>query len=77
MLHVKTACQLWMLCMFQVFCSHLELLTQQLRAVSQRMERLAAPTVDVDSVRSSLTEYQVRPVLHQGNLFVGEHVYIM
>ncbi|KAM6916261.1 centrosomal protein of 68 kDa [Xenentodon cancila] len=42
----------------QVFCSHLELLIQQLYAVSRKMERLAAPTVDIDSVRSSLTEYQ-------------------
>ncbi|XP_061600978.1 centrosomal protein of 68 kDa isoform X2 [Cololabis saira] len=42
----------------QVFCSQLELLIQQLYAVSRRMERLAAPTVDIDSVRSSMTEYQ-------------------
>ncbi|XP_072247713.1 centrosomal protein of 68 kDa isoform X2 [Leuresthes tenuis] len=42
----------------QIFCSHLELLIQQLYAVSQRMEQLATPTVDIDSVKSSLAEYQ-------------------
>ncbi|XP_028279971.1 centrosomal protein of 68 kDa isoform X2 [Parambassis ranga] len=42
----------------QVFCSHLELLIQQLYAVSEKMELLAAPTVDIDSVKSSLAKYQ-------------------
>ncbi|KAM4592199.1 centrosomal protein of 68 kDa isoform 2-T4 [Odontesthes bonariensis] len=42
----------------QIFCSHLELLIQQLYTVSQRMEQLATPTVDIDSVKSSLAEYQ-------------------
>lgn len=61
-----------MLCMFQVFCSHLELLVQQLYTISEKMELLAAPTVDIDSVKSSLAEYQVRAepqgpvILHTG-----------
>ncbi|XP_041803635.1 centrosomal protein of 68 kDa isoform X2 [Chelmon rostratus] len=42
----------------QVFCSHLELLVQQLYTISEKMELLAAPTVDIDSVKSSLAEYQ-------------------
>ncbi|XP_068582954.1 centrosomal protein of 68 kDa isoform X2 [Cebidichthys violaceus] len=42
----------------QVFCSHLEQLIQQLYTVSEKMELLAAPTVDIDSVKSSLAEYQ-------------------
>ncbi|XP_038593920.1 centrosomal protein of 68 kDa isoform X2 [Micropterus salmoides] len=42
----------------QVFCSHLEQLIQQLYTVSEKMERLAAPTVDIDSVKSSLADYQ-------------------
>ncbi|XP_033468751.2 centrosomal protein of 68 kDa isoform X1 [Epinephelus lanceolatus] len=42
----------------QVFCSHLEQLIQQLYTVSEKMELLAPPTVDIDSVRSSLAEYQ-------------------
>ncbi len=49
-----------MLCVFQVFCSHLEQLIQRLYTVSEKMEQLAAPTVDLDSVKSSLAEYQVR-----------------
>uniref|UniRef100_A0A1A8DS46 Centrosomal protein 68 n=1 Tax=Nothobranchius kadleci TaxID=1051664 RepID=A0A1A8DS46_NOTKA len=43
----------------QMFSSHLELLIQQLYGLSERMERLAAPSVDVGSVKSSLTEYQM------------------
>ncbi|XP_074503111.1 centrosomal protein of 68 kDa isoform X2 [Sebastes fasciatus] len=42
----------------EVFCSHLEQLIQQLYTVSEKMELLAAPTVDLDSVKSSLAEYQ-------------------
>ncbi|XP_008299791.1 centrosomal protein of 68 kDa isoform X2 [Stegastes partitus] len=42
----------------QVFCSHLELLIQQLYAVSEKMEILAAATGDTDNVKSSLAEYQ-------------------
>ncbi|XP_026212399.1 centrosomal protein of 68 kDa isoform X2 [Anabas testudineus] len=42
----------------QVFCSHLEQLIQQLYTVSEKMELLAAPAVDIDSVKSSLAEYQ-------------------
>ncbi|XP_071337775.1 centrosomal protein of 68 kDa isoform X2 [Trachinotus anak] len=42
----------------QVFCSHLEQLIQQLYAVSEKMELLAAPAADIDSVKSSLAEYQ-------------------
>ncbi|XP_037536823.1 centrosomal protein of 68 kDa [Nematolebias whitei] len=42
----------------KVFCSHLELLIQQLYALAERMERLAAPTVDIESVKLSLAEYQ-------------------
>lgn len=45
--------------MFQVFCSHLEHLIQQLYTVSEKMELLAARTVNIDSVKSSLAEYQV------------------
>uniref|UniRef100_A0A668TI17 Uncharacterized protein n=1 Tax=Oreochromis aureus TaxID=47969 RepID=A0A668TI17_OREAU len=47
-----------MYCMFQVFCSHLELLIQQLNVVSEKMELLTAPTADVDRGKSSLAEYQ-------------------
>lgn len=46
--------------MFQVFCSHLELLIQQLNAVSEKMELLTEPTVDVDRGKSSLADYQVK-----------------
>ncbi|CAG6018106.1 unnamed protein product [Menidia menidia] len=42
----------------QIFCSHLELLIQQLYAVSQKIEQLATPTVDIESLKSSLAEYQ-------------------
>ncbi|KAK2823912.1 hypothetical protein Q5P01_021087 [Channa striata] len=42
----------------QVFCSHLEKLIQQLYTVSEKMELLAAPTVDLDSVKSTLADYQ-------------------
>ncbi|XP_055358722.1 centrosomal protein of 68 kDa isoform X2 [Betta splendens] len=42
----------------QVFCSHLEQLIQQLYTVSEKMELLSAASVDIDSVRSRLTEYQ-------------------
>ncbi|XP_035519823.1 centrosomal protein of 68 kDa isoform X2 [Morone saxatilis] len=67
----------------QVFCSHLELLIQRLYAVSEKMELLAAPTVDIDSVRSSLAEYQsfqrevsshqplTSSVLHSGQLLLS------
>lgn len=46
--------------LFQVFCAHLEQLIQQLYTVSEKMELLAVPTEDIDSVKSSLAEYQVR-----------------
>ncbi|XP_076599996.1 centrosomal protein of 68 kDa isoform X2 [Chaetodon auriga] len=42
----------------QVFCAHLEQLVQQLYTISEKMELLAAPSVDIDSVKSSLAEYQ-------------------
>lgn len=42
----------------KVFCSHLELLIQQLNAVSEKMELLTEPTVDVDRGKSSLADYQ-------------------
>ncbi|XP_032367391.1 centrosomal protein of 68 kDa isoform X2 [Etheostoma spectabile] len=42
----------------QVFCSHLEQLIKQLYTMSEKMELLCAPTVDIDSVKSSLAEYQ-------------------
>lgn len=51
---------MYILCMFQVFCSHLEQLIQRLYTVSEKMELLAAPTVDIDSVKSSLAQYQVK-----------------
>ncbi|XP_035772192.1 centrosomal protein of 68 kDa [Neolamprologus brichardi] len=44
----------------KVFCSHLELLIQQLNAVSEKMELLTEPTVDVDHGKSSLADYQVK-----------------
>uniref|UniRef100_UPI0037E7A0E8 centrosomal protein of 68 kDa isoform X2 n=1 Tax=Semicossyphus pulcher TaxID=241346 RepID=UPI0037E7A0E8 len=67
----------------KVFCSHLEQLIQRLYAVSEKMELLAAPTVDIDSVKSSLAEYQsfqrevsshqplVSCVLHTGKLLLS------
>ncbi|XP_036980205.1 centrosomal protein of 68 kDa isoform X2 [Acanthopagrus latus] len=67
----------------QVFCSHLEQLIQWLYTVSEKMELLAAPTVDIDSVRSSLAEYQsfqrevsshrflTTSVLHTGQLLLS------
>ncbi|XP_029306309.1 centrosomal protein of 68 kDa isoform X2 [Cottoperca gobio] len=67
----------------QVFCLQLEQLIQQLRAVSEKMEVLAAPTVDIDSVKSSLAEYQsfqramsiqqplTSRVLHSGQLLLS------
>ncbi|XP_023183728.1 centrosomal protein of 68 kDa isoform X1 [Xiphophorus maculatus] len=42
----------------QLFCSQLELLIQQLYALSQSMERIAAPAGDIVSVKSSLADYQ-------------------
>uniref|UniRef100_A0A665T3L4 Uncharacterized protein n=1 Tax=Echeneis naucrates TaxID=173247 RepID=A0A665T3L4_ECHNA len=48
----------------QVFCSHLELLIQQLYSVSEKMELLAPPTTDIGSVKSCLADYQVRPVFN-------------
>ncbi|KAM6997174.1 LOW QUALITY PROTEIN: centrosomal protein of 68 kDa [Tautogolabrus adspersus] len=67
----------------KVFCSHLEQLIQQLYAMSEKMELLAAPTVDIGSVKSSLAEYQsfqrevnshqplVSCVLHTGRLLLS------
>ncbi|XP_034407812.1 centrosomal protein of 68 kDa isoform X2 [Cyclopterus lumpus] len=67
----------------QIFGSHLEQLIQQLYAVSEKMEQLAAPTVDIDAVKSSLAEYQsfqreesshqplTSSVLHTGRLLLG------
>uniref|UniRef100_A0A3Q3BXV2 Centrosomal protein 68 n=1 Tax=Haplochromis burtoni TaxID=8153 RepID=A0A3Q3BXV2_HAPBU len=43
-----------------VFCSHLELLIQQLNAMSEKMELLTEPTVDMDRGKSSLADYQVK-----------------
>ncbi|XP_041865641.1 centrosomal protein of 68 kDa isoform X2 [Melanotaenia boesemani] len=48
----------------QSFCSHLELLIQQLYAVSKRMDQLAAPAVDEDPVAASPDDYQ-RVLSHQ------------
>ncbi|CAJ1057689.1 centrosomal protein of 68 kDa isoform X2 [Xyrichtys novacula] len=42
----------------KVFCSHLEQLIQRLYVVSERMELLAVPSVNTDSVKSSLAVYQ-------------------
>lgn len=42
----------------QMFCSNLEQLIQWLYTVSNKIEVLAPPTVDIDSVKSSLAEYQ-------------------
>ncbi|XP_068424255.1 centrosomal protein of 68 kDa isoform X2 [Clinocottus analis] len=67
----------------QVFSSHLEQLIQQLYAMSEKMELLAAPTVNIDDVKSSLAEYQsfqrevsshqplTSCVLHSGRLLLG------
>uniref|UniRef100_A0A3P9Q756 Centrosomal protein 68 n=1 Tax=Poecilia reticulata TaxID=8081 RepID=A0A3P9Q756_POERE len=41
-----------------LFCSQLELLIQQLYALSQSMEKIAAPAGDLVSVKSSLADYQ-------------------
>ncbi|KAM8859934.1 centrosomal protein of 68 kDa isoform 1-T3 [Spinachia spinachia] len=49
----------------QVFCSHLEQLVEQLYSASDEMELLAAPTVDIDSVKSSLGEFQREVCGHQ------------
>lgn len=43
-----------------MFCSHLEQLIQQLYAVSEKMELLATPTANIDDMKSSLAECQVR-----------------
>lgn len=48
-----------MLCLFQMFCSQLELLIQQLYVLSQSMEKMAAPAGDILSVKSRLADYQV------------------
>lgn len=66
-----------MLCMFQVFCSHLEQLIQWLCTVSEKMELLAAPTVDIDSVRSSLAEYQVKPCITTGWMQTHTVLYLL
>ncbi|XP_070772392.1 centrosomal protein of 68 kDa [Enoplosus armatus] len=42
----------------QVFSSHLEQLIQRLYLVSEKMELLSVPTVDIDSVKLSLADYQ-------------------
>ncbi|XP_043992793.1 centrosomal protein of 68 kDa isoform X2 [Gambusia affinis] len=42
----------------QLFCSQLELLIQQLYALAQSMEKIAAPAGDLVSVKSSLADYQ-------------------
>ena len=46
--------------MFQIFCSHLGQLIRWLYSVSEKIDLMAPPTVDIDSVKSSLAEYQVR-----------------
>lgn len=48
-----------MCCFCQIFCSHLEQLIQWLYVVSEKIDLLAPPTVDIESVKSSLAEYQV------------------
>lgn len=58
---------------FQVFCSHLKQLIQQLYTVSEKMELLAVPTVDIDSVKSSLAEYQVGALQHS-RIDIDAHV---
>ncbi|GLD74457.1 centrosomal protein of 68 kDa isoform X1 [Lates japonicus] len=67
----------------QVFCSHLGQLIQQLHTVLEKMELLAAPTVDIDGVKSSLAEYHsfqvevnshqplTSSVLHSGQLLLS------
>ncbi|XP_071387144.1 centrosomal protein of 68 kDa isoform X2 [Centroberyx affinis] len=42
----------------QMFCSNLDQLIQWLYTVSERIDVLAPPTVDIESVKSSLAEYQ-------------------
>ncbi|KAG7229907.1 hypothetical protein INR49_009625, partial [Caranx melampygus] len=66
-----------------VFCSHLERLIQQLYTVSEKMDIVGAPTADIDSVKSSLAEYQsfqravsshqplASCVLHTGHLLLN------
>ncbi|XP_020776971.2 centrosomal protein of 68 kDa [Boleophthalmus pectinirostris] len=41
-----------------VFCRHLEQLVRWLYTASQKIERLAPPTVDIHSVKSSLAQYK-------------------
>uniref|UniRef100_A0A672ZQB6 Centrosomal protein 68 n=1 Tax=Sphaeramia orbicularis TaxID=375764 RepID=A0A672ZQB6_9TELE len=52
---INIVCTLYM---FQIFCSHLEQLIHWLHIVSKKMDMLAPPTVDIDSVKSSLAQYQ-------------------
>lgn len=47
--------------LFQMFCSDLEKLIQQLYSLSEKMELLATPSVD--GAKSSVAEYQVRDKL--------------
>ncbi|CAK6978488.1 centrosomal protein of 68 kDa [Scomber scombrus] len=42
----------------QIFCSHLGQLIQWLYTVSEKMNLLDAPTMDIESLKSSLAEYQ-------------------
>ncbi|XP_042289532.1 centrosomal protein of 68 kDa isoform X1 [Thunnus maccoyii] len=67
----------------QIFCSHLGQLIQWLYTVSEKMDLMAPPTVDIDSVKSSLADYQsfqkevsnhqplTSCVLHSGQLLLS------
>ena len=50
---------------WQDFCFSLEQLIIWLYSVVERMERLTPPTVEIESVKSSLADYQVSPMTPQ------------
>ena len=54
----------WLICLFwlfrQTFCANLEELIQWLYKVVQKMEDLTPPSVDIESVKTSLADYKVR-----------------
>lgn len=43
----------------QLFCSNLQKLTQWLHKVVQKMDVLSPPSVDIESVKTSLADYKV------------------
>lgn len=47
----------------QTFCANLEELIQWLYNVVHKMEGLTPPSVDIESVKTSLADYKVKPCL--------------